>query len=427
MLVKALALKNNIGGVIMEQTVMDFTLEELINQTREHLKSLNYSKETLRHYENAWKTLKNYAKEENTTYFSTDFGVKFLKTKYNIGPFDKALKTYPRTVRRSVTVLSDFQQHGIIFKRQPTKLHIWSDNYREICETFLDNYVNNRLSSRTARQFRMQLEKLTAYLEQNNINSIADVSSSIIEGYISTYTGYAKSTIAYALYILRCFFRFAYEANYTIIDFSVSIPSMKFNSKSTIPSVFTIDEIEKLLKAVDRGSPIGKRDYAILLLAVRFGMRVSEITSLQLNNLDFESQKIRYTQNKTGNPIILDMFESLGWALIDYLKNARPKTNSTHVFVRHNSPFDAFGENNNLSSIMNKYISLADIDVPKGKKHGLHTLRHSLASHLLEQGTPLHIISETLGHSEIKSTTIYTKVDLHQLSLCALEVPHETK
>lgn len=411
----------------MKKTIEELTLKDLIDQTREHLKSLNYAKDTMRHYENAWTALKNYAEKEGIGYFTTEFGISFLKEKYNINPFDIGLKSYPSAVRRSVTVLSDFQQHGIIFKRQPTKLHRWSDNYREVCETFLDNYVNNRLSSKTARQFRMQLEKLTAYLEKNNINSIADVSPSIIEGYISTYTGYAKPTIAYALYILRCFFSFAYEANYTIIDFSVCIPSIKFNSKSTIPSVFTVDEIERLLKAVDRGSPLGKRDYAILLLAVRYGMRVSEITSLQLNNLDFESQKIKYIQNKTGNPIILDMFESLGWALIDYLKNARPKTNSTHVFVRHNSPFDAFGENNNLSSIMRRYISLADIHVPKGKKQGIHTLRHSLASHLLEQGTPLHIISEALGHSEINSTTIYTKIDLPQLSLCALEVPHEAK
>jgi len=407
-------------------SIEKLSLEDLIVQTRRHLKSLNYTKETLRHYENVWTTLKNYAKKEGVECFTTEFGIGFLKEKYNINPFDKALKSHPRTVRRAVTILIDFQQHGIIFKRQPTKLHRWSDNYKEVCETFLDSYVNNRLSSKTARQFRMQLERLTAYLEQNNIDSIADVSSSIIEGYISTYTGYAKPTIAYALYILKCFFGFAYEANYTIIDFSVCIPSIKFNSKSTIPSVFTVDEIERLLKAVDRGSPLGKRDYAILLLAVRYGMRVSEITSLQLNNLDFESQKIRYIQNKTGNPIILDMFESLGWALIDYLKNARPKTNSNHVFVRHNPPFDAFGENNNLSSIMSKYISLADIHVPKGKKQGIHTLRHSLASHLLVQGTPLHIISEALGHSEIKSTTIYTKIDLPQLSLCALEVPHET-
>lgn len=411
----------------MEKIIEKTTLEDLISNTREHLKSLNYSKETIRHFDNAWTTLKIYAEKESVAYFTTEFGIKFLKEKYNIDVFDRALKSHPRTVRRAVTVLCDFQEHGIIFKRQPTRLHKWPDNYREICEAFLDNYVNKRLSTTTARLFKMQLEKLTSYLETNNISSIADVSPSIIEGYISTYAGYAKATIAYALYILRCFFKFAYEEKYTVLDLSMGIPTIRINPKATIPSVFTMDEIDKLLKAVDRGNPLGKRDYAILFLASRYGMRVSEITGLQLNNLDFEAGKINYVQNKTGNPITLDITDSLGWILIDYLKNGRPKTESKHLFVRHIPPFDAFGENNNLSSLMNKYISLADIHIPKGKKHGIHTLRHSLASHMLAQGTPLHIISEVLGHSEIKSTTIYTKIDLSQLFLCALEVPHETE
>lgn len=409
----------------MKEIVIKFTLEELIEKTRDHLKSLNYTKETLRHYENAWITLKIYAKKNGITNFTTDFGVKFLKEKYNINLFDRALKSHLRTVRRAITVLSDFQLHGIIFKRQPTKLHKWEEEYRGICEKFLDSYVNNRLSPRTARQFKMQLEKLTAYLKQNNINSIKDVSPRIIEEYISVYTGYSKKTIAYALYILRCFLNFAYENGYTLTDLSTCVPSIKINTKSTIPSVYTENEIKKLLEAVDRGNPMGKRDYAILLLAVRYGMRVGEIIQLQLSNLDFQSKKINYIQNKTGNPMTLTMLESVGWALIDYLKDGRPKTNSNHVFVRLNAPFDAFGENNNLSNIMNKYLSLAKINIPKGKKHGLHTLRHSLASHLLEQGTPLYVVSEVLGHMEINSTTIYTKIDLTQLSLCVLEVPDE--
>lgn len=411
----------------MEKTIEKLTLEDLIDKTGEHLKSQNYKKETMRHYENAWTTLRIYAEKENVVYFTTEFGFKFLKDQYDINPFDQALKSYPRTIRRAITILGDFQLHGIIFKKQPTKLHQWPEEYKEVCEMFFNSYVNTRLLSSTARLFRVQLEKLTAYLKQNNINSITDISPMIIEGYIATYAGYSKKTTSHSLYILRCFFKFAFENRYTAIDLSDHIPKVSVNSKSTIPSVFTIDEIERLLKVVDRGNPIGKRDYAMLLLAIRYGMRVGEIRSLQVNNLDFEQNKIEYIQNKTGNPMTLDIIESLGWALIDYLKNGRPKTSCTHIFVRHRAPYDAFSENNNLHNIISKYLSLAKIYIPANKKRGFHTLRHSLASHLLEQGTPLHVISEALGHSEINSTTIYTKIDLPQLLLCALEVPHEAK
>ncbi|MBN2285026.1 MAG: tyrosine-type recombinase/integrase [Tissierellales bacterium] len=411
----------------MENPNQKLSLSELINQTRDHLISLNYTKETLRHYENAWRTLKNYAEERNTTNFSMDFGVEFLKTKYNIDLYDRSLKSHPRTVRRAVTVLNDYQQHGVIFKRQATRLHRWSEEYEEICKTFLDSYANNRLSSRTARIFKAQLEKLTLYLVQNKVKSIANVSPSIIDGYISTYSGYSKRTLDHVLYILRSFFKFVFNQGLTVTDLSTCIPRIKINTKSTVPSTFSIDEIERLLSSIDRGNPTGKRDFAILLLAVRYGMRVSEITSLQLSNLNFETKEIQYIQNKTNNLMKLNLIESVGWAIIDYLRNGRPQTSSNHVFVRHVAPFDAFGENNNLSNIINKYLTLANIDISTDRKHGIHTLRHSLASRLLEQGTPLHVVSEALGHLELNSTTIYTKINMHQLSLCPLEVPYEAK
>lgn len=411
----------------MENPNQKLSLSELINQTRDHLVSLNYTKETLRHYENAWRTLKNYAEERNATNFSMDFGVKFLKTKYNIDLYDRSLKSHPRTVRRAVTVLNDYQQHGVIFKRQATRLHRWPEEYEEICETFLDSYANNRLSSRTARIFKAQLEKLTLYLVQNKVKSIANVSPSIIDGYISTYSGYSKRTLDHVLYILRSFFKFVFNQGLTVTDLSTCIPRIKINTKSTVPSTFSIDEIERLLSSIDRGNPTGKRDFAILLLAVRYGMRVSEITNLQLSNLNFETKEIQYIQNKTNNLMKLNLIESVGWAIIDYLRNGRPHTSSNYVFVRHIAPFDAFGENNNLSNVINKYLTLANIDISTDKKHGIHTLRHSLASRLLEQGTPLHVVSEALGHLELNSTTIYTKINMQQLSLCSLEVPYEAK
>jgi site-specific recombinase XerD len=194
-----------------------------------------------------------------------------------------------------------------------------------------------------------------------------------------------------------------------------------------VPSTFSLDEIERLLNSIDRGNPTGKRDFAILLLAVRYGMRVSEITSLKLSNLNFETKEIQYIQNKTNNLMKLNLIESVGWAIIDYLRNGRPQSSSYHVFVRHVAPFDAFGENNNLSNVINKYLTLANIDISTDRKHGIHTLRHSLASRLLEQGTPLHVVSEALGHLELNSTTIYTKINMQQLSLCSLEVPYEAK
>jgi integrase/recombinase XerD len=411
---------------IMNSTIKQtMFLEDLIKETKTHLVSLNYAKDTLRHMDNCWKLLANYAQVEGVSYFTTEFGHSFLKEQYGIEPFTTLKTSFKRNLRRAVMILSDYQRNGIIFKRQPTHQHIWPVGYRELCETFMNEAVRNRLSSGTQRQYRVQLEKLTAYLTKSGAESISQVTAGHVDSYIATYMGYAKSSISYACYILRTFFNYALEKGLITDNLAAVVPTVKVNQRANLPSAFTKEEIERLLAAVDRGNPQGKRDYAILLMAIRYGMRVGEITALKLNNLDFVSKKITYIQSKTGNPILVDMLENVGWALIDYLKNARPKTDATNVFVRLVAPYDAFAKSNNLGNIMQKYLSRAGIKQTNDRHYGMHTIRHSLASHLLEQGNPLHVVSEVLGHLELNSTMIYTKIDLPMLSLCALEVPNE--
>ena len=115
------------------------------------------------------------------------------------------------------------------------------------------------------------------------------------------------------------------------------------------------------------------------------------------------------------------MLKDIGWALIDYLKNARPKSNSPFVFIRMNAPYEAFSENANLHNIITKHTRRSGIRIPRGKRHGLHSLRHTLASTLLEEGTPLPIISEILGHFNSKSIGIYLHTGIEALRSCAID------
>lgn len=379
----------------------------------------------MRHMETPWSRLKDYARTESVVYFSTEFGVKFLKEKYNIEIFGVAENSYKRGIRRAITILSDYQNHGIIFKRQSSREHVWGEGFHEFCENFMNDVAYNRLSKGTIRQYRGYLEKLTLYLANNGITDVSEIRSHHIDSYITTYKGYAKSTISYACYITKTFFEYLFNNDLISVNLSSSIPIVRVNQRSNLPSVFTNEEIERLLNSVDRGNPQGKRDYAILVLAIRYGFRVGDITSLKLNDLNFINKTITFEQSKTGNIITVDMIESVGWALIDYLKNARPITDSINVFVRLVAPYDAFVESNNLTSIIQKYLTRADIKREKGRHYGMHTIRHTLASHLLEQGTPIHVISEVLGHQELETTMCYAKIDLPMLELCALEVPDD--
>lgn len=125
-------------------------------------------------------------------------------------------------------------------------------------------------------------------------------------------------------------------------------------------------------------------------------------------------------QEKTKVKVTYPILNDIGWALIDYLKNGRPACNSNCIFVKINATYTAFSENANLHNIITKYTRAAGIVVPKGKHHGLHSLRHSLASTLLEQGTPLSVISEILGHVDSRSTSVYLRTGMEGLKACAL-------
>jgi len=175
-----------------------------------------------------------------------------------------------------------------------------------------------------------------------------------------------------------------------------------------------------MLDSIDRNNPEGKRDYAILLLVTRLGLRASDIRNLRFGNLNWTRKIITITMFKTKRPLELPLLEDVGWSLIDYLKNGRPESKSDCVFIRHKAPYTGFSDGNTMYRMLSRRMHRAGISM-KGQKHGLHSLRSTLARQMLENGTPLPIISETLGHVSAQTTSIYLKIDLNGLRNCLID------
>jgi integrase len=158
-----------------------------------------------------------------------------------------------------------------------------------------------------------------------------------------------------------------------------------------VPTVWSHEQVAALLAAVDRGSPKGKRDYAIWLLACRLGLRVGDILCLRLEHLNWRESRIEMSQAKTGALLVLPLTEEVGQTLIDYLRHGRPVTSHREVFLRINAPVEPFGSNDNLHHIITFYRQRAGIALPPQGGIGLHSLRHTVATWLLEAGTPLGV------------------------------------
>src|SRR5699024_1281828 len=147
-----------------------------------------------------------------------------------------------------------------------------------------------------------------------------------------------------------------------------------------------------------------------------------DIRKLKLKNIKWHLDQTELIQEKTKNPLRLPLNDNIKYALIDYLKNSRPPSADAHIFIRHRAPYRSFVKGHVFWSIINKYLILAQIET-KDRKQGLHAMRHSLASHLLQHSTPLPIITGILGHENSNTTKMYLRIDVEQLRSVALEVP----
>ena len=337
-------------------------------------------------------------------------------------------KDFIRTLSRSETqelriirMIGDFQLHHTVLRRYYKHKKILKDPYFiEISSRFKQYCIEKDYSKVTTDHYIKQTARFMDYLSSQGINSCKNINLTLINNYIKTLAGYTYKTIEQIICSLRAFFRFLLETEEVQTDFAAKTPMVQARKQTRIPSVWTKDELKKLIAAIDRGSPKGKRDYAIILLACCLGIRCTDIKKLKIQNFKWEEKKLIFTQSKTRETVPLPLIPEVGWAVIDYLKYGRPNIDSPYLFVKHMAPFGTFSETNHLNQIIRRYMELAYIPILK-KKRGMHSLRHTMASILLENDTPLSTISDILGHIDTDSTSVYLKVDIKKLKECSLD------
>jgi site-specific recombinase XerD len=399
-------------------------IRELVSDVLAELKRLNYSENTLNTYRRFYNRLITFADSRKETNYSEELGNTFLKTQYKFD-LNNCDSTLPRTVRskaRFIRVLGDYQLHGVILRRKPTKApYVRPPQFADALIAFEKECVLRNYSKGGMRTRIDRLRLFIDYLDDCGLTSLSELTAQELSNYTATLVGYNSKSVAAVLTVLRTFLKFLCLKGYHPKDLSSDVPSVKNSYYPSIPSAWKGDDVKRMLDCIDRGSPTGKRDYAILLIVTRLGMRVQDLKEIKLSNLKWDARKIEIVQHKTKQAVSYPLLDDIGWAIIDYLKNGRPQTTSPHLFVRHNAPFEAFGTHANLHNIITKYTRLAGIELPRGSKRGMHSLRHTLASVLLEQHTPLPVISEILGHMSVLSTSVYLKIDLEGLRKCALD------
>jgi site-specific recombinase XerD len=188
---------------------------------------------------------------------------------------------------------------------------------------------------------------------------------------------------------------------------------------TSIPRGISTDQVQQLLISIDRNTAMGRRDYAILLLLARLGLRSGEVASLELDDIDWNAGQLS-VRGKSGQRSELPLSTEVGQAIAAYLRRGRPHSTSRRVFLRAKAPISGFRGACGVGSIVRHSLQRAGINAPTT---GAHQFRHGLATEMLRQGASLGEIGDLLGHRHPQTTKIYTKVDLNALRTLALPWP----
>ena len=398
------------------------TIRELIDKLEQELIRQGYKEATLNYYRDNWKRIIGYFDKRGEQYFSESTAMQYVDGKCDFFAKEKAglLTESNIYLFRIIRMMGDFQQHGTVLRRYMRSLSRVNDPLnQEILDKFGVHCKNSEYAVSTCKSYTRTAENFLSYIEAQGI-SLKGLNAADLTAFVKTLRGYSYKTVEFILCGTRTFLRFLYSENTISSDFSESLPNIQSRKQTRIPSVWDKDDLQKLLDSIDRGNPSGKRDYAIILLVARLGLRSIDVKRLTFSDFNWMEKYLEFSQAKTGRKVRLPILNDVGWAVIEYIKNGRPVSDCPNVFLRHMAPIAPFSDEDHLHQMIVKHMRTAKLPISGKKKVGMHSLRHTLATTLLENHTSIDDIAGILGQQSTETTPTYLKSSLQLLSECAL-------
>ena len=300
----------------------------------------------------------------------------------------------------------------MIFKQSSLTLKGFSNEYKPLFEEFFDYLRKQGLCDNSIITWRGRLFCLEYFLLNRNSERFEQIEIPHINEYIESLAGFSNSTISATLGCFRRLFAYAYENGYHAVNYAGAIPTVRRTKEYRLPNIFTPDDVAKILESSNREYPIGKCNFAVLMLVARTGLRISDARELKFSAIDWDAKTISVIRKKTRKPLELPLFEDVGWAIIDYLKHGRPIADCEYMFVSHQAPYTKLSLA--FQKTVVEAVCKAGINIDANKPIGMHTFRHSIATAMLASGAKITDIAPALGHAEPKSTERYinTTVDM---------------
>lgn len=388
--------------------------ERIIPICREVLIASGFSERAIAAYIWDARRLVDYMEEIACRYYTPSVGEDYLKMVATISWSDGIKVRAHRVIKRLNAILKTssgtIQRHG-----HSPKTHSFPGEIGSMALSFIES-LKNSLGKGTVAQYKSYLSYFCVGMYAQRI-TLETLSRDVIVRYIDSLKHQKRRIRVF----IKAFLAYAYEQSLISYELKSCLDDIHYKEHRKLPSFYCPREVIRLESSINRSTAVGKRDYAMVLLASRLGLRASDICSLRFSNIDWEKNEIEIKQTKTGAYVTLPLLEDIGNAIIDYIQNGRPVTDIKSIFVSQRYP-DRPVTPNLLSSRVHAWFVYSGTDT-SGRHTGAHSLRHSLATTLLNDGIGLPVISEALGHEFTSSTMLYLNTDINSLLVCSLDVP----
>lgn len=386
-------------------------IEALTCGLLEQLELKFYGKDTLGNYRRILKNLALYMQNNEVPAYSSEVGKAFIKDYISNHEISVSFQKSINTVIGRINDYCEGNKYSPQRKKPSVKL---PENYAVLLEDYLSFCKQEGNRAGTIKGKRKFCGDFLMFLMTLGCNDIRDINSTQI----------CKACLMFnnkdAWAAIRMFIKYIYKENIVEYDYSTIVPH--YTRPFVIPATYSEDEILRFENSIDRSSKIGIRDYAMLLLATRLGLRSGDIAGLTFDKIDFEGNSIHIVQEKTLQPLELPLLPEIKDAIKNYIENARPTVNDEcRIFLRQNAPFHGI-TTSAIRFATTKYFRKAGIDI-SDKKHGLHTFRSSLASSMVNDQVPYDVVRKVLGHTDPNAIKHYAKVDIERLREYAIAVP----
>lgn len=295
-------------------------IPDLMSAANMELIRLDFKSSTLSRHSKEFRSFSNYCRENEITAYDAETGPQYFQHCYglDIGNSTAKLTKQQLDTRCSIRFLDDIFQFGYALRYSHHDYTV-PRQYVDLLEEYLAWCHRNNSSDGTIRVKRTKIRQFFCFLDGRGIE-LSDLTAAEISDFMTTLCRYHRATIHVFSSVLRDFFRYLHENGILDDDLSSSVPRPKIYVEENIPETWDPEEVRQLLSVIDRSNAIGKRDYAMLLLAILLGMRAGDICALKFKNLDWHQKLITYTQQKTQKVNTLPLLPVIGDAIIDYLK-----------------------------------------------------------------------------------------------------------